>query len=236
MSRDGFSRVVIDALGKRVAYRCSNPACGVPTTGPHTTSDRYVNLGVASHISAAASGGPRFDNTLTPSQRSSIDNAVWLCQSCAKLVDNDESKYAVAVLTGWKVAAEAKAMRDIAGSYPEFLPQPASAKHVPIPRIGGLTYDHARALLVRAGWQPRMNHWSHASDFDVQYGNGPYFWQKGYHEIRHALGTGIGLCTFAFEDAYRHQLVVVTAGEVIEEMNVTAYVWRWYFESDLQDA
>lgn len=76
MIRDEFSTSVKDSLDKRVAFRCSNPKCGVATSGPHTETIRFVNLGVASHITAAASGGPRFDETLTPKERASIDNGI----------------------------------------------------------------------------------------------------------------------------------------------------------------
>src|ERR1039458_512943 len=237
MSRDEFSKAVKDVLAMRVAFRCANPTCATQTTGPHSEANRFVNLGVASHITAASPSGPRYDTTFTPSQRSSIENAVWRCQRCAKLVDNDASKYTVDVLAGWKVTAEANAMRSLFGNPDsEFLPQPVSAKHVPIPNIGGLTYDEARTLLLKAGWQPRMNHWTYASKSDMKYGNGLHFWEKGYHEIRQAMGTGMGLCSFAFEDVYGNQLIVVTAGEVIEEINATAHVWRWYFETNEQRA
>lgn len=232
-SRDGFAPAIKDALAKRVAYRCSNPACGAPTTGPHSMPERFVNLGVASHISAAAQRGPRFDAALTSLERSSIDNGVWLCQSCAKLIDNDDVKYTVAVLATWKVEAEAKAMRNLLSTeHFDFLPQPSQAKHAPIPRIGSLTYDEARELLMRAGWQPCMHHWSYVRSADIQGGNGPYFWSKGYHEIRHASGTGYGFCSFIFDDIYNHRLIVVTAGEVIEETDATARVWRWYLERE----
>ncbi len=227
MPRDGFTKAVKETLAKRVGYCCSNPHCDTLTTGPHTDSARHVNLGVASHITAAAPGGPRFDITLTPQQRSSIDNAIWLCQSRAKLIDSDTQKHTVVVLADWKVRAEAKAERALAGiPESEFFPQPESAKHAPIPRIGGLTYDEARERLMNSGWQPRMNHWTHGQNFDMQYGNGLYFWQKGYHEIRHASGTGLGFCSFGFEDMYGHKLCVVTAGEVIEDIKAIPHVWR----------
>lgn len=235
--RKKFPQVTKETLAKRVAYRCSNPTCGALTSGPHTDSNRHVNVGVASHITAASPGGPRYDSTLTSHQRSLIDNAIWLCQVCGKLIDNDPTKYTISSLSQWKVAAEQKAARELAGlPEAEFFPQPVSAQHTPIPRIDSLTYDEARERLVRAGWQPRLNHWTHASNFDMQYGNGLEFWNKGYHEIRHASGTGLGLCSFGFEDVYGHKLVVVTAGEVVEEENWTAGVWRWYFESNDGDA
>lgn len=235
--RDNFSQVTKDLLARRVAYRCSNPLCVAITCGPHTEASRYVNVGVASHISAAAVGGPRYSADLTPVQRSSSENGIWLCQNCAKLIDSDIIKFSVDLLVGWKVAAEQRAIRELTGIPDgEFFPQAANATHTPIPRITGLTYDDARALLVRAGWQPSMNHWTHAQNFDMQYGNGLHYWSKGYHEIRHASGTGIAMCSFGFEDVYVHKLVIVTAGEVIEGLDATAYVWRWYFEREGGDA
>lgn len=233
MPRDIFSKATKQNLAKRVGYLGSNPDCGKLTTGPHSDSARHINLGVASHITAAASLGPRFNHALTSQHRSAIDNAIWLCQSCAKLIDNDITKYTTTILIDWKKQAEAKAMQALAGipEY-EFFPQSVSAKHTPIPHINDLIYDEARKRLVNAGWQPCMNHWTHANNFDMQFGNGLHFWQKGYQEIRHASGTGLALCSFGFEDAYRHKLVVITSGEVAEDINATAHVCRWYFEKD----
>ena len=105
MARDYFSTSVKDALAKRVAFRCSNPRCNITTSGPHTESSRSVNLGAASHITAAAPSGPRFDKSLTPEKRASIDNGIWLCQRCAKLVDSDLTQYSVRLLRSWKVNA-----------------------------------------------------------------------------------------------------------------------------------
>lgn len=230
MPRDEFGAAIKDALAKRVALKCSNPTCTAITSGPHSASERFVNVGVAGHITAAAPGGPRYDPLLTPEERRSIENAIWLCQTCAKLIDSDTDRYTVSVLKHWKVTAEAKALRALSGrSDVDFFPQPVSAVHTPIPRIAGLTYDDARENLVHAGWQPRHSHWSRVSDPDIQYGNGRKFWEKGYHEITNASGTGLAHCTFEFQDVYGNRLVVVTAGEVIEELNATAYVWNWYF-------
>lgn len=233
MARDEFSASVKDALAKRVAFRCSNPKCDDATSGPHSTATRSVNLGVASHITAAASGGPRFDNSLTPEERANTDNGIWLCQRCAKLVDNDLARYSVLLLRTWKVAAEAKALRALEGDVdPEFFPQPQSAVHAPIPRIAGLPYDDARELLLHAGWQPRSRHWSHGSDPNVQAGNGLHFWNKGYWELINAWPTGLAQCTFAFHDVYGNLLTVTTVGEVIEELGATAHVCNWYLTKE----
>jgi hypothetical protein len=231
MSRDEFSAPAKDALGKRVGYRCSNPLCDVQTVGPHTSASKFANIGVASHISAATEGGPRYDVTLTPEERTSVDNGIWLCQSCAKLIDSDTAKYSVSVLVQWKVQAEAKSLRSLSGENDlELFPQPDSARHTPIPNIAGLTYVEARQRLIRAGWQPFLNHWQHGSSHDMQYGNGLAFWEMGYHEIRNASGTGLAHCWFAFLDVYRNVLVVMTAGEIDPETKDGAYVWRWYLE------
>lgn len=233
MARDDFSAPIKDALAKRVALRCSNPACNVSTSGPHTEATRFVNLGVASHITAAAPGGPRFDATLSVEERAGIDNGIWLCQRCAKLVDSDLSRYSVSLLRHWKVNAEATALRALNGALnPEFFPQPLSAIHVPIPKIAGLPYDKARELLLEAGWQPRSRHWAHGSDPDVQAGNGQHFWQKGYWELINTWPTGLAQCTFGFHDVYGNLLTIATVGEVIDEIGATAHVRNWYFEND----
>lgn len=233
MARDDFSAPVKDALAKRVAFRCSNPNCNVTTSGPHSEATRSVNLGVASHITAAASGGPRFDASLSIEERAGIDNGIWLCQRCAKLVDSDLGLYSVPLLKNWKVGAEAAALRALNGALDrEFFPQPLSAIHAPIPKIAGLPYDTARELLLEAGWQPRSRHWSHGGDPNVQAGNGLHFWQKGYWELINAWPTGLAQCTFGFHDVYGNLLTIATVGEVIDEIGATAHVRNWYFEND----
>ena len=61
---------------------------------------------MGAHITAAAIGGPRYDRDLTPEQRSSGNNAIWLCQNCAKLIDNDEVFYTAGLLRMWKGHSE----------------------------------------------------------------------------------------------------------------------------------
>lgn len=105
----------MDILAKRVGVRCSNPACRRVTTGPRSDAQRIVNIGVAAHITAATAGGPRFDPTLAGEQRRSADNGIWLCQNCAKLVDNDPGRYTVETLIEWKRRAEASTLSEIEG-------------------------------------------------------------------------------------------------------------------------
>jgi hypothetical protein len=109
--RDDFSQQVKDTLAKRVAFRCSNPSCGKPTSGPQENSSNTINVGVAAHITAAAPGGPRYDPSLTNEARCAASNGIWLCQVCAKLIDNDEQRYTVPVLEHWKTLRESAALR-----------------------------------------------------------------------------------------------------------------------------
>lgn len=101
-------------LAARVNYRCSNPNCNAQTGGPQVEPAKALNLGVAAHITAAAPGGPRYDTTLTPEERADIVNAVWLCQTCAKLADNDPARFDAAALRDWKTNAELQAF-DLVG-------------------------------------------------------------------------------------------------------------------------
>lgn len=111
--RDDFSKPVKKQLADRVRHACSNPECENPTMGPDSGEEKTINIGVAAHITAAASGGKRYDPSLTPDQRKSISNGIWLCQSCSKLIDSDEQLFPVEKLRGWKRAAEQKCLEAI---------------------------------------------------------------------------------------------------------------------------
>ena len=113
--RDDFPAVTKDLLAKRVGYRCSNPSCRQPTSGPHDDPTKTVNVGVAAHITAASPGGPRYDASLSATQRRSAENGIWLCQKCAKLVDNDPERYTLEELLRWKREAEETAIRELEG-------------------------------------------------------------------------------------------------------------------------
>jgi hypothetical protein len=109
--RHEFSQQVKEMLAKRVGTRCSNPLCKKPTHGPQEDPAKAINIGVAAHITAASVGGPRYDEKLTPEQRSSIENGIWLCQNCGKLVDSDEADYTVEEIRAWKLVTEREAKR-----------------------------------------------------------------------------------------------------------------------------
>ncbi len=117
-NRDDFSAPTKDLLARRVGFRCSNPACRKLTCGANDDPQDYTNIGVAAHITAAATGGPRYDASLTPDERKGYDNGIWLCQSCSKLIDSDERRYSVSLLYKWKQLAEESTIIELENSSP----------------------------------------------------------------------------------------------------------------------
>jgi hypothetical protein len=113
--RDNFDKKTVDALARRASYICSQPECKVLTICPSDTiSDKYLYIGKAAHITAAASGGPRYDESLTPQQRGAIENAIFLCSSCADMIDkNNGADFSTEVLREWKLQHEGWVRRNL---------------------------------------------------------------------------------------------------------------------------
>jgi hypothetical protein len=80
----------------------------------------------------------------------------------------------------------------------------------PIPNVYNRTYQ-ARSSLIKAGWIPDLRPWQDGDSVDVQSGNGPVFWARGYKELVSCSGTGEAFCRFAFFDPQSHVLTVITA-------------------------
>ena len=117
--RDNFPPKIISKLRDRVAHRCSNPDCRVPTSGPTQDDlEKTVNIGKAAHICAAASGGPRYDASMSKEQRKGIKKAIWLCGCCADKIDKDAAAFTVDLLNKWKVAVEKAATEEIGNKLP----------------------------------------------------------------------------------------------------------------------
>jgi hypothetical protein len=106
MPRDDFARAVRSGVAARVGFRCSNPSCQKITSGPAADASRALTIGVAAHVTAASPEGPRFDSSITQEQRNSIENAIWLCQSCSVLVDRDVVQFTATLMRAWKQRAE----------------------------------------------------------------------------------------------------------------------------------
>lgn len=98
----------IQKLKERVNHQCSRPGCHAPTSGPGT-GESVVTVGTAAHICAASPGGPRFDHGQSTAERNSIENAIWLCNICAREIDLDPQRFTVELLKQWKRDAEVAA-------------------------------------------------------------------------------------------------------------------------------
>ncbi len=109
-TRDDFNDQTKIILRDRVGGLCSNPLCRIPTTGPHPNPHKRLSIGIAAHITAAAPGGPRYNENLTSDQRSSPENGIWLCSNCANLIDKNPDKYSIELLIDWKKQAETEQM------------------------------------------------------------------------------------------------------------------------------
>ncbi|MGO6689699.1 NACHT domain-containing protein [Rhizobium leguminosarum] len=103
-NRDEFSQATKNRLAKQARYHCSNPSCRHLTSAPTSDGEKDVNIGVAAHICAAAPGpgARRYRADMTPEQRKSHENGIWLCQDCAKAIDSDDPAFSETVLHGWK--------------------------------------------------------------------------------------------------------------------------------------
>jgi len=101
-----FTRSTVDALAKRAAQTCSNPACRASTSGPHSVASKAVILGEAAHIWGARREAARYDPAMTDAERADPANGIWLCRACAKRVDADERGFPAAMLIQWKAEHE----------------------------------------------------------------------------------------------------------------------------------
>jgi len=104
-NRDEFTPATKRLLAARVGYLCSHPQCRHPTLGPAPSGVGTINVGEAAHITAAASGGPRWDPSLSSEERKAEANGIWMCGVHAKEVDSDEKAFPIETLRKWKAEA-----------------------------------------------------------------------------------------------------------------------------------
>ncbi len=88
-----------------------SPFC--PTPSRPSMNRPCVHSSLTPLITAASPGGPRYNPNLTSEKRRSADNAIWLSQNCAKLIDNDPLRYTEAELRRWKAEAEEVARAEV---------------------------------------------------------------------------------------------------------------------------
>ena len=105
------------------------------------------------------------------------------------------------------------------------------ARHAKVPAIAGLTYPRTRRILLAGGWRPVKTNLS-ATDVNVAYGNGPFFWRRGYIELESCSGTGVAGCAFLFKDRFGNRLRVTTEGEELPKYNAHTRVNSFRFVCD----
>ncbi len=106
--RDDFAVSTIRNLQMRAAFVCSNPDCRRLTIAPSEANDSdFIYIGHSAHITGASQDGARYDPALTPQQRKDISNAIFLCASCATMIDkNGGTDFSIKLLKDWKTEHE----------------------------------------------------------------------------------------------------------------------------------
>ena len=112
-SRDEFAEGTKRRIAKQASWLCSYPSCRIFTVGSNSDGDDVINVGTACHICAAAPGGPRYDPSMTPEQRKSPDNGIWMCRNHGTAVDAKDSSFTVKILHEWKAEAQQESWRRV---------------------------------------------------------------------------------------------------------------------------
>lgn len=147
--RDEFLAATKRVLRDRVGGNCSRPECGRTTVAPGHAGPAFADItGRAAHITAARDGGPRYDRNLTPEQRRSAENGIWLCADDADLVDKNEGQgFSEEQLRSWKRAAEDKqfsrARLRAQPQRPAWLDKLKSPHYVNVPRLVSISDGRA---------------------------------------------------------------------------------------------
>ena len=117
-NRDEFSPSTKRAIERQARGHCSNPACRRLTHAATSDGAGEINIGQASHICAAAPGGPRYNAQMTSDERAAADNGIWLCDVHGRAVDAKDSKFTVEELRRWKRQTNEDSWRSVMHNVP----------------------------------------------------------------------------------------------------------------------
>ncbi|MFX0546884.1 NACHT domain-containing protein [Roseovarius sp. S1116L3] len=112
-NRDDFTPATKRAIERQARGHCSNPACRRLTHASTSEGNGEINIGQASHICAAAPGGPRYDPQMTSEERRAAENGIWLCDVHGRAVDTKDSKFTVEELHRWKKQTNEDSWRSV---------------------------------------------------------------------------------------------------------------------------
>jgi hypothetical protein len=85
---------------------CSNPLCRSLTVKADFTDITQVRSGKSCHIHSVGPGGPRYKSGMSDRECASFENGIWLCDKCAREIDDNKSQYSAETLRIWKKEAE----------------------------------------------------------------------------------------------------------------------------------
>jgi hypothetical protein len=114
-NRDDFTEGTKRKIGQRAGWLCSFPGCRAFTEGATSDDNGRMSVGTASHICAAAPGGPRYDEKMSPDERRSVTNGIWMCRNHGTAVDSPDSKFTTELLLTWKKDAETESRQRVLG-------------------------------------------------------------------------------------------------------------------------
>lgn len=117
-NRDEFSPATKRAIERQARGHCSNPACRRLTHAATSDGAAEISIGQASHICAAAPGGPRYDAQMTSEERAAANNGIWLCDVHGRAVDAKDSKFTVEELRSWKRQTDEDSWRSVMHNVP----------------------------------------------------------------------------------------------------------------------
>ena len=93
---------------------CAYPACGVAlVVEPRSPSDLAKSVGKIAHICASSPGGPRYDPTMSPRERGSAENLIFLCGTHHDAIDSQLDFHTVEFLRRAKAEHEAACDRAV---------------------------------------------------------------------------------------------------------------------------
>lgn len=124
----------------RAGGRCARPGCDKPCWLPADRPSSVATIGVAAHICAASPGGPRYDVNQSPDERSDIENGIYLCETCATLIDRDPGRFPASELRAWKAKHEAQVKDEASGD----LLMPT----ITVRATGGMKFDARTSRVV----------------------------------------------------------------------------------------
>jgi len=98
-----FSLTLVRIIAQSAAYICSNPKCRILTiAGLEISMEKVIKIGEAAHIIGNKEGSARYKEK-TKLDKNSVENGIWLCRNCHKMIDSNGGRgYPIELLMQWK--------------------------------------------------------------------------------------------------------------------------------------